>query len=217
MVQQNCEVAVNKEYAIMIISAMRADQQQLRVTQQLAAECLNKSQDMIKFKGSDLQTFLEKSIEKGDDIYKETQKVVKNSIQRSQPKRSYIPKTPLTKTQTKEAVLLKRKYIDQMTKSDTEYKELSEEIYYLLISKQGHDEGVQEDMMKVIIMGNLIASRAYDIVWKELGFDEQQIEEGMEQWKVTDEAAVQKDGGEAEQGTKDEADDAVKVEEKKEK
>ena len=39
----------------------------------------------------------------------------------------------------------------------------------------------------------------------------------MEQWKVTDEAAVKKDAGEAEQGTKDDAVDAVKVEDKKEK
>ena len=87
------------------------------------------------------------------------------------PPRSYVKKVDLTETQTKEAIILKRKYQDQMTRNDQEYKDLSEEIYYLLISRQGHDEGVQEDKLKVIIMGQVISSRAYDLVWHELGFD----------------------------------------------
>jgi hypothetical protein len=41
-----------------------------------------------------------------------------------------------------------------------------------LISKQGHDEGVQEDKLKVIIIGKIISCRAADIVWKYMGFDE---------------------------------------------
>lgn len=42
MVEENHEIVVKKEYAKLIIDAMRVDQQQLNKSQQIAAECLNK-------------------------------------------------------------------------------------------------------------------------------------------------------------------------------
>ena len=73
-----------------------------------------------------------------------------------------------------------------MTKKDQEYKDLSEEIYYLLITNKGKDKGVEEDKLKVLILGKIISMRAADIVWKYLGHDEQQIEEGIEKHGLED-------------------------------
>lgn len=146
-------------------------------------------------------------MQKGQDDFRQFHDLVKMGIQHSKPK-CHIPKPELTQTQAKEAVALRRKYIDQLTKQDSEYKELSQEIYFLLISNASEgDEGIQEDKLKVIIMGKIISCRASDIVWNELGFDEQQIEEGIEKWKLEDNKpkdGVEGGAGEAQEAKKEE-------------
>lgn len=130
---------------------------------------------------------MEKSFEKGDDSYRQFHELVQMGCKSAKPK-NYQVKQELTETQAKEALALRRKYLDELTKKDSEYKDLAEELYYLIISKADkNDEGVEEDKMKVMIIGKIMNCKASDIVWKEMGFDEQQIEEGIEKWQLKEE------------------------------
>ena len=55
------------------------------------------------------------------------------------------------------------------------------------------DEGLEVDKLKVLVKGKILACKAADIVWNELGFDEVQIEEGIAKWKLRSDAREEKD------------------------
>lgn len=95
--EKDASVEIKKEYAEMVVNAMRADRALLPAAQKLTAEHLNTVQSDFSFKGSDLQTFLMKSFEKGDDSYKQFHDLVKMGIENSKPK-TYEARAELTKT-----------------------------------------------------------------------------------------------------------------------
>ena len=162
---------------------VRENRAQEEKTKELAVQVINLNPKVqLILSAKSLDKFIEVCERNDPDNFKVYHEMIRAGIAGGKPK-YFVKFDDLPEEKAKQAFEMREKLITEFSKNK-QYKEMCEEVYMLIIAGSKNDKELDEMKMKTWFQSQVIKCKANDLVCTKFGYDENQIEEAFDKFKL---------------------------------